>query len=178
MLVSGIFTAELLQTLAVLALVMVGLGFTVTVAVVEEEQPFAVAVTVNIVACCVLVLLVNAPLIGEPVPLAAIPVRSIVLSLDQPKVVPATLLGFETTIDAIATLPHTVWLLFVTLTVGVGFTTTVAAIAVPGQPFAVGVMVNVTVTFALVVLFNEPVISPLPLAAMPVTEPVLFLVQL
>ncbi len=90
----------------------------------------------------------------------------------------ATLFGLEITIDEIATLPHTVWVLLVTLTVGVGLTPTVAVIAVPGQPLAVGVMVNVTVTKALVVFVNVPLISPLPLAAIPVTVPVLFLVQL
>src|SRR5258705_9487436 len=62
--------------------------------------------------------------------------------------------------------------------VGVGFTTTVAVLAVPGQPLAVGIMVKVTVICALVVLVNEPLILPLPLAAIPVTVPVLFLVQL
>jgi len=67
--------------------------------------------------------------------------------------------------------------LFVTLTVGVGLTPTVALIGVPGHPLAVGVMLNVTVTNALVVLVREPVISPLPFAAIPVTVPVLFLVQ-
>ena len=60
---------------------------------------------------------------------------------------------------------------------GVGFTSTVAVIGVPGQLFAVGVIVNVTVTGALVVLVNEPLILPEPLAAMPVTVPVLSLVQ-
>ena len=62
--------------------------------------------------------------------------------------------------------------------VGVGFTSTVAVIGAPGQPFAVGVIVNVTVTGALVVLVSEPLISPEPLAAIPVTVAVLFLVQL
>ena len=38
-------------------------------------------------------------------------------------------------------------------------------------------MVNVTVTGALVVLVNVPLISPVPLAARPVTELVLSLVQ-
>jgi hypothetical protein len=44
------------------------------------------------------------------------------------------------------------------------------------QPLAVGVMVNVTVTAELPVLVKVPVILPVPLDAMPVTE-VLFLVQ-
>ncbi len=62
-------------------------------------------------------------------------------------------------------------------TVGVGFTSTVAVIAEPGQPLAVGVIVNVTVTGAFVVLVKVPLIFPLPLAAIPVTGPVLFLVH-
>ena len=64
------------------------------------------------------------------------------------------------------------------LTVGVGFTSTVAVMDAPGQPLAVGVMVKVTVTGALVVLVNMPLILPAPLAAIPVTVTVLFLVQL
>ena len=39
-------------------------------------------------------------------------------------------------------------------------------------------MVNVTVTGALVVFVNEPLILPVPLAAMPVTATLLSLVQL
>ena len=61
---------------------------------------------------------------------------------------------------------------------GVGFTNTVAVIGVPAQPLAVGVMVNVTVIGALVVLVNEPLMLPEPLAAIPVTATVLSLVQL
>jgi hypothetical protein len=52
---------------------------------------------------------------------------------------------------------------------GVGLTKTVAVIAAPGQLFAVGVIVKVTVIGALVVLVNEPDMLPDPLeAAMPV----------
>ena len=61
---------------------------------------------------------------------------------------------------------------------GVGFTSTVAVIGAPGHPLAVGVIVNVTVTGAAVVLVSVPLISPLPLAAIPVTATVLSLVQL
>ena len=61
---------------------------------------------------------------------------------------------------------------------GVGLTVTVAVIAVPAQPLAVGVMVNVAVIGALDVLVNAPIILPLPLAAIPVTDAVLFLIQL
>jgi hypothetical protein len=49
----------------------------------------------------------------------------------------------------------------------------VAVIGVPGQPFAVGVMVKVTVTGAFVVFVRLPVIVPDPLAAIPVTATVL-----
>ena len=61
---------------------------------------------------------------------------------------------------------------------GVGLTNTVAVIGVPGQPLAVGVMVKVTVCGDTVVLVNAPLILPAPLAAIPVTLAVLFLVQL
>jgi hypothetical protein len=63
-------------------------------------------------------------------------------------------------------------------TLGVGFTSTVAETGVPVQPLAVGVMVKVMVTGAVVVFVNRPAILPVPLAAMPVTGAVLFLVQL
>ena len=55
-------------------------------------------------------------------------------------------------------------------------TTTVAVIGVPPQA-PVGVIVNVTVMGDSVVLVNAPEISPVPLAAMPVTESVLSLVH-
>ena len=42
---------------------------------------------------------------------------------------------------------------------------------------AVGVIVKVTVIGAVVVFMSVPLISPLPLAAIPVTEAVLSLVQ-
>ena len=60
----------------------------------------------------------------------------------------------------------------------VGFTVTVAVIAGPVQPLAMGVMVNVVVIGELVALVNAPLILPLPLAAIPVVVVVLFLVQL
>ena len=66
----------------------------------------------------------------------------------------------------------------VTVAVGVGFTNTVAFMGVPGQPFAVGVIVKVTVIAAFVVLVKIPEIFPLPFAAIPVTPAVLSLVQL
>ena len=48
----------------------------------------------------------------------------------------------------------------------------------PFQPLAVGVIVNVTVTEAPVVLVRIPPMFPLPEAAIPITATVLFLVQL
>ena len=60
---------------------------------------------------------------------------------------------------------------------GVGLTSTVAVIGAPVQPLAVGITVNVTVCGVVVVLISVPEISPEPLAAMPVTTAVLFLVQ-
>lgn len=66
----------------------------------------------------------------------------------------------------------------VAIAVGVGFTSTVAVMDEPVQPLAVGVIVKVTVIGAVVVLVRVPLISPEPLAAMPVTDTVLSLVQL
>ena len=66
----------------------------------------------------------------------------------------------------------------VAIAVGVGLTTTVAVMGVPGQPLAVGVIVKVTVIGELVVLVKLPEIFPLPLPAIPVTPVVLSLVQL
>ena len=60
---------------------------------------------------------------------------------------------------------------------GPGFTSTVAVTGAPVQPLTL-VIVNVTVTGAVVVLVKGPVIFPDPLAAIPVTDAVLFLVQL
>ena len=71
---------------------------------------------------------------------------------------------------------HIVWLGVLAVTVGIGFTITLAVIGVPLQALT-GVMVKVTVMGDSVVLVNAPEISPEPLAAMPVTEPVLSLVH-
>ena len=61
---------------------------------------------------------------------------------------------------------------------GPALTITVAVMGVPLQPLATGVMVKVTVTVAPVVFVSEPVIFPLPDAAMPVAATRLSLVQL
>ena len=82
---------------------------TVIVAVVVLEHPAAVDATmVNVVTCCAPVVLVSVPDMGDPVPLAAIPVRLVVLSLVQLNVVPATLFGLIITIFEIAVAEQTV----------------------------------------------------------------------
>jgi len=73
---------------------------------------------------------------------------------------------------------QTVWEDGVAKAFGAGFTSTVAVMGVPVQPLAVGVMVNVTVTGVVAVLVKAPEMLPDPLVAIPVTEAVLFLVQL
>ena len=66
----------------------------------------------------------------------------------------------------------------VTATV-LALTATVDVTAVPLQPPNLGVMVNVTVVVVLPLVFaSMPAILPVPLAPMPVTVEVLFLVQL
>jgi len=152
-----------------------GVGFTKTVAVIAVPvQPFAVGVIVKVTVTGALVVFVNVPEMS-PLPLAAMPVTAAVLSLVQVYVVPLT--DPVKAIVVIADAEQIVWLDGVAVAFGVGFTKTVAVIAVPAQPFAVGVIVKVTVTGALVVFVKVPEIFPLPLAAMPVTSAVLSLVQ-
>ena len=62
--------------------------------------------------------------------------------------------------------------------VSFGFTSTVAVLGVPAQPLIVGVMVNVTVTGAVLVFVKAPLMLPDPEAAIPVTEAALSLAQL
>ena len=154
----------------------VGVGFTSTVAVTGvPAQPLAVGVIVKVTVTGALVVLVSAPLIF-PLPLAGIPVTATVLSLVQLKVVPATVPVI--TIVVIIAPEQMVCEGGAAAAVGVGFTSTVAVIGAPAQPLAVGVMVKVTVTGALVVLVSVPLMFPLPLAAIPVTLALLSLVQL
>ena len=130
---------------------------------------------VKVTVTGIFTVLVSVPLI-LPVPLAAMPVTVATLSLVQLYTVPTTLP--VNTIGVIATPEHTVWDDGVATAFGVGFTTTVAVIGAPLQPLAVGVIVKVTVTAALVVFVKVPDIFPEPLAAIPVTATVLSLVQL
>ena len=69
----------------------VGIGLTTTVAViVGPVQPLADGVMVKVTVIGALVALVSVPLIGDPDPLAGIPVAVATLSLVQVYVVPAT----------------------------------------------------------------------------------------
>lgn len=152
-----------------------GIGLTNTVAVTGAPgHPFAIGVMVKVTVTGSLLRFVNVPLIS-PAPLAAIPV-TLVLSLVQLNVVPLT--APVSTIVVIAFPEQIVCDAGVATASGVGLTNTVAVIGAPGQPLAVGVIVKVTVTCALVVLVSVPLISPAPLAAIPVTATVLSLVQL
>jgi len=154
---------------------IVGAAPTVTVAVTGvPEQPFATGVMINVTVTGLVVVLVNVPEIF-PVPLAAMPVAAVVLSLVQLKVVPVTLPVI--TIGVMAP-EQTVCAAGVTTAVACGYTVTVVVTGAPGQPFAVGVTVKVTVAVELVVFTKEPLMLPEPLAAIPVTEDVLSLVQL
>ena len=153
-----------------------GRGLKITIAVFTvPAQLFAVGVMVNVTVTGEVVVVVKAPVI-LPNPLAAIPVTEPVLFLVQLYAAPLTLLLNAT--GVIVAPEHIVCVDGVATTLGVGFTSIVAVIGVPAQLFAVGVMVNVTVTGALLGFVKAPVILPDPLAAIPVTETVLFLVQL
>jgi hypothetical protein len=154
-----------------------GIGLTTTVACIgvpKQVSPALVnsGVTVNVTVTGALVVLVNVPAIS-PAPLAAIPVTATVLSLVQLYTVPATLP--VKAIVVIADPLHIVCVGGVATAFGIGFTTTVALTGVPKQVRAravnCGVIVKVTVIGALVVLVNEPAISPEPAAAIPLTGP-------
>ena len=112
-----------------------------------------------------------------PDPLAAIPVTEAVLFLVQLYVAP---LAPPLDIIGVIVVPEQIVCDdgVATTTLAVGFTSTVVVMGVLEQPFAVGVLVNVTVTGEVVVFVKAPVILPDPLAAIPVTELVLSLVQL
>ena len=154
----------------------VGVGATITVAVVVGPgQPLAVGVIVNVTVTGAFVVLVNIPVIGVPEPLAAIPVTVALLSLVQANVAPATPL--VNTIGVIAVALQIVCAFGVAIAFGVGLTNTVAVLVGPGQPLAVGVIVNVTVIGAAVILVSVPLILLTPLPGNPVTPAVLFLIH-
>ena len=157
-------------------IVPIGVGLTVTVAVIgAPTHPLADGVIVKVTVTGASVVLVSVPEM-LPDPEAAIPVTVPVLLRVQLYVVP--LAGPERTIVVIALSEQIVCEDGVATAAGVGLTRTVAVIGAPAHPFAVGVIVKVTSTGAAVVLVSVPEILPFPLAAMPVTVAVLFLVQL
>jgi hypothetical protein len=131
-------------------------------------------VIVKVTVIGALVVLVKEPEM-LPVPEAAMPVTATALFLVQAYVVPLT--APESTIVLIEAAEQMVCAAGVATAFGVGLTRTVAVIAAPGQLFAVGVIVKVTVTGALVVFVKEPEMLPEPEAAMPVTATALSLVQ-
>jgi len=137
-------------------------------------QLFAVGMIVKVTVIGALVVLVSVPDM-LPEPLAAMPVTLAVLLRVQAYVVPLT--APVKTIVLIEVAEQIVCEAGVATAFGVGLTNTVAVIAAPGQPFAVGVIVKVTVIGALVVLVSEPDMLPEPEAAIPVTATALSLVQ-
>ena len=118
--------------------------------------------------------MVNVPLIF-PEPLAAIPVTVAVLFLTQLNMFDGTVP--VKTIVVIAEAEQIVCDEGVAIASGVGLTKMVAVIGVPLQPLAVGVIVKVTVTGDTVVFVRLPLISPVPLALIPVTVAALSRVQ-
>ena len=156
-----------------------GAGLTSTVAVIAAPvQPLADGIMVKVTNTGKSVVLTSVPLI-LPTPLPGIPVTVAVLSLLQLYVVPLTVP--DITIVVIGVPVHTVCDAGAAVAVGTGLTTTVAVMDGPVQvtpPLVkLGVMVKVTVMGADVVLVSVPVMFPAPLAAIPVTVTVLFLVQ-
>ena len=151
-------------------------AFTITVAVMGvPSHPFAVGVIVKVTVTGALVVFVNVPLI-LPEPLAAIPVTVPVLSLVQLNVVPLTA---PVKLIVVIRLPEQIVCDDGDALASGVLTSTVAVKVGPAQPLASsGVMVKVTVTEEVVVFVNVPLILPEPLAAIPVTVPVLSLVQL
>ena len=156
-----------------------GVGYIVSVAIIDGPlQPLMLGVIVNVTTTGVVPVVVKVPLI-LPVPLAAIPVAATTLSLVQLYTVPATKpVRFMVAIGAPE---HDTCVAGVATAVGVGWMVTVAVTGVPTQPAKVGVIVNVTVMGALVVLIIKPVIDgPEPDACIPpgaVVAPLLSLVH-
>jgi hypothetical protein len=98
-----------------------GVGFTVTEAVVVEVHPFAVAVIVNVMLCAVVAVLVNVPVIEDPVPLF-IPVIFALTLLVHEKLVPTMLLGLVISIGVIDSPLQIICVVGVANTVGESFT--------------------------------------------------------
>ena len=101
----------------------------------EPVTPPDCGVIVKFTVTGAFVVLVSEPLIGEPVPLAAIPVTATLLSLVQLKTVPGNVL--DKTIGSIEAPEQMICEDGVTITSGVGLTvTTVAIEGADEQPLA------------------------------------------
>ena len=122
-----------------------GRGLTTTVTLVVLAQLPDPAEIVNVVVCCEFWLLVNVPVIVEPVPLAAIPVRLLVFVRVQLNVVPGTLFGLLIAIDVMEVPEHVVCVEGVAVTVGPGFTVMVAVVVLEHPAAVDAVIVNVVV---------------------------------
>ena len=122
-----------------------GIGLTVTAAVVVDEQVPAVAVIMKVVVIGAVVLLVKAPVIGDPDPLASMPGRLEKLSLSHVKAVPLTPFGLEITIGTISASEQTGWAAGRAFTVGFGFTNTVAVVVLEHPSGDVAVIVKIVV---------------------------------
>lgn len=152
--------------------VIVGFSVSFTVTVKEQDAvpQILVAVTVTVV-----VPTLNKEPLPFPEPLPEVAPLKVYVRLGAGAPVTAVL--------KVTVVPQTPVVLFVTILagqiiVGTAFTSTVAVMGAPVQPLNIGMIVNVTVTGVVVVLNNVPVISPVPLAVIPVTEALLSLVQL
>jgi hypothetical protein len=168
-----------LHTVWLAGVFTLGVGLTVSVAIIAgPSQPFILGIMVKVTITGVVPVVVKVPVI-LPVPLAAMPVAVATLSLVHLYTVPAT--GLVKLIGTIGVPEQLTWNAGVATAVVVGWMVTVAVTGVPTHPAAVGVMVNVTVIGALVVLIINPVmLLPLPLACIPpgaVVLVVLFLVH-
>lgn len=78
-----LFPEQMVCVAGVAVIVGTGLTVTLTVTGVDAQPSSEVATSENVVVCAVLVVLVNVPEIGEPLPLAGIPVKLAVLFLVQ-----------------------------------------------------------------------------------------------
>ena len=130
--------AVLLHTTWLATALTIGVGFTVIVKLtLGPGQPLAIGVTVTSAVTGALVILVAMKLGISPLPAGARPIDIVLLV--QLKIVPNT--GPVKWIRFVAAPLHSTWLAGTGLTIGVGYTVTVAKKAGPGQLFAVGIIV-------------------------------------
>lgn len=139
----------------------------------SPEHPFATGVMVKVTVCCTAVVFVSIPEMF-PVPFSS-PTTAIVLSLVQLNVVFATVCVND--MAEIEVPEQMVCVVAKVATVGLGLTVIEAVIVGPLQPFELGLIVNTAVCTVVVLFISEPLISPLPLAGIPVKSMVSVLVH-